>query len=152
MGCASRAFAPQRKRTSVSSTSRYELVPPPAPNTVARPTTLGACHVRLQLSTLCVPKATRASFPARKFISLVDLEQLKMPSRLGPGFRFRRNPSAARSSASAHVAGRSDPPSRTSGSVSRTYPWAFFGCTIETRLSRRELVVWTNLEEAGAEV
>src|SRR5260221_550347 len=64
MGCASRAFAPQRKRTSVSSTSRYELVPPPAPNTVARPTTLGACHVRLQLSTLWLPKATRASFEA----------------------------------------------------------------------------------------
>jgi hypothetical protein len=38
------------------STSSYELVPPPAPKTVARPTTLGACQVRLQLSTLFVPK------------------------------------------------------------------------------------------------
>ena len=54
-----------RRTTSVSSTSSYELVPPPAPKTVARPTTLGACHVRLQLSTLLDPKPTRASFPAR---------------------------------------------------------------------------------------
>ena len=84
IGCASRAFDPQRKTTSVSSTSRYELVPPPAPNTVARPTTLGACHVRLQLSMLFVPNAARASFCARKFTSLVDFEQEKMPSASGP--------------------------------------------------------------------
>ncbi len=45
-----------------SSTSRYELVPPPAPNTVVRPTTLGACQVRLQLSMLLVPSASRANF------------------------------------------------------------------------------------------
>ena len=35
-----------------------------APNTVARPTTLGACHVRLQLSMLLLPMATRHSFCA----------------------------------------------------------------------------------------
>ena len=47
---------------SVSSASRYELVPPPAPNTVVRPTTLGACQVRLQLSMLFEPSATRTNF------------------------------------------------------------------------------------------
>ena len=47
---------------SVSSISRYELVPPPAPNTVASPATLGACHVRLQLSMLLLPTTVRANF------------------------------------------------------------------------------------------
>ena len=47
---------------SASSTSRYELVPPPAPNTVVRPTTLGACQVRLQLSMLFEPRTARANF------------------------------------------------------------------------------------------
>ena len=42
-----------------------ELVPPPAPKTVARPTTLGACQVRLQESMLLVPTATRTNFWAR---------------------------------------------------------------------------------------
>ena len=46
----------------MSSISPYELVPPPAPNTVARPTTLGACQVRLQLSMLLLPTTTRANF------------------------------------------------------------------------------------------
>src|SRR5262249_9207177 len=32
--------------TLASSISRYELVPPPAPNTAARPATLGACQGR----------------------------------------------------------------------------------------------------------
>jgi hypothetical protein len=65
IGCASRAFEPHRRTTSVSSTSRYELVPPPAPKTVARPTTLGACQVRLQLSMLLEPIAARMNFCAR---------------------------------------------------------------------------------------
>jgi hypothetical protein len=47
---------------SVFSTSSYELVPPPAPKTVVRPTTLGACQVRLQLSMLLLPITTRANF------------------------------------------------------------------------------------------
>jgi hypothetical protein len=64
MGCVSRAFEPQSRMTSVSSTARYELVPPPAPNTVARPTTLGACQVRLQLSMLFVPITERTNFCA----------------------------------------------------------------------------------------
>jgi hypothetical protein len=64
MGCVSRAFDPHRRMTSVSSTSRYELVPPPAPKTVARPATLGACQVRLQLSMLLLPTTARASFCA----------------------------------------------------------------------------------------
>ena len=51
--------------TSVSSISRYDDVPPPAPNTVARPTTLGACQVRLHESMLLEPMTWRASFCAR---------------------------------------------------------------------------------------
>jgi hypothetical protein len=65
IGCVSRAFDPHRRMTSVSSISLYELVPPPAPKTVARPTTLGACQVRLQLSTLFEPMTTRANFWVR---------------------------------------------------------------------------------------
>ena len=78
------------------SASSYEEVDPPAPNTVARPTTLGACHVRLQLSMLFVPNATRLSLPARKLTSLVDFEQLNVPSASGPPvFMLRMKPSAA---------------------------------------------------------
>jgi hypothetical protein len=50
--------------TCASSTSRYEEVPPPAPKTVARPTTLGACQVRLQLSMLLEPIVARMNFCA----------------------------------------------------------------------------------------
>src|SRR4051812_44388875 len=64
IGCASRAFDPHRNTTSVFSASSYEEVEPPAPNTVARPTTLGACQVRLQLSMLLEPNADRASLDA----------------------------------------------------------------------------------------
>src|SRR3954449_3441631 len=106
--------------TSVSSTSRYELVPPPAPNTVARPTTLGACQVRLQLSMLFVPMTTRVNFWVMKFTSLVALEQLNSPNAFGlPAARTASKPLAARSSASSHVAGRSAPFARTIGCVSR---------------------------------
>src|SRR3954470_9237796 len=119
IGCASRAFDPHRNTTSVFSASSYEEVDPPAPNTVARPTTLGACHVRLQLSMLLLPKATRASFEARKFTSLLDLEHEKIPIAFWPFLsRLRLNPSAALSSASSHVAWRNAPFSRTSGWVS----------------------------------
>jgi len=45
---------------SVFSISSYELVPPP--KTVARPTTLGACQVRLQLSMLLLPMTERVNF------------------------------------------------------------------------------------------
>ena len=65
MGWASRAFEPHRRIRSVVSISSYEEVPPPAPNTVARPTTEGACQVRLQLSTLCEPITTLVNFCAR---------------------------------------------------------------------------------------
>src|SRR3954466_5516148 len=116
IGCASRAFDPQRNTTSVFSASSYEEVDPPAPNTVARPTTLGACHVRLQLSMLLLPNATRASFDARKLTSLLDFEQEKMPRAFGPFFEMLRlNPSAARSRASSQLAWRSTPFSRTRG-------------------------------------
>src|SRR5579872_4477455 len=120
MGCVSRAFEPQSRITLVSSISRYELVPPPAPNTVARPATLGACQVRLQLSTLLQPTTTRANFCARKLSSFVVLEQLNRPNALGPPASIAaRIPVAARSSASSQVAGRSSAPSRTNGRVMR---------------------------------
>ena len=64
MGCVSRALLPHRKMTSVFSASSYEDVPPPAPKTVARPTTEGACQVRLQLSMLLLPTAVRMNFIA----------------------------------------------------------------------------------------
>ena len=80
IGCVSRALLPHRTIRSVSSTSRYELVPPPAPNTVARPATLGACHVRLQLSMLLLPSTVRLNFWAAKLTSLVAFEQLKVPN------------------------------------------------------------------------
>jgi hypothetical protein len=69
---------------SVCSASSYELVPPPAPKTVARPTTLGACQVRLQLSMLLLPRAWRMNFCAAKFISFVAFEQLNRPTPLPP--------------------------------------------------------------------
>src|SRR2546430_5908392 len=120
MGCVSRAFEPHKKTTSVSSASRYELGPPPAPNTVARPTTLGACQVRLQLSTLFVPSTTRANFCVAKFSSFVAFEQLKSPV-IAPSSSALRKPAAARSSASSQLASRSAPSSRTSGLVRRTF-------------------------------
>src|ERR1700748_3770057 len=104
IGCASRAFDPQRKTKSVCSASSYELVEPPAPRMVVRPTTEGACQVRLQLSTLLLPNTCRAIFDARKFTSFVDFEQLKIPVAVRPVSRkFRRKPSAARSRASSQV-------------------------------------------------
>src|ERR1700704_6418202 len=109
--------------TSVSSISRYELVPPPAPNTLARPATLGACHVRLQLSMLLLPSTARENFCAAKLTSLVAFEQLKTPNVAGPCAAFAAwNPATVRSRASSQLAGRSDPPleSRTRGWVSRT--------------------------------
>src|SRR3954464_8973018 len=124
IGCVSRALLPHRTIRSVSSTSRYEDVPPPAPNTVARPATLGACHVRLQLSMLLLPRTARLNFCAAKLTSLVAFEQLKVPNVVGPCAAFAAlNPAAARSSASSHVAGRSSPPfvSLTRGWVSLTY-------------------------------
>jgi hypothetical protein len=92
------------------------------PNTVARPATLGACQVRLQLSMLFEPMTTRANFWAAKFISFVLFEQLKSPNDVGPWRSTTAlKPVAARSSASAHDARRSGAPrrSRTSGWVTR---------------------------------
>ena len=79
IGWVSRAFEPQRRTTSVSSISRYELVPPPAPKMVARPATDGACQVLLQLSMLLLPRTVRLNFWAAKFTSLVAFEQEKQP-------------------------------------------------------------------------
>src|SRR5205823_3348889 len=89
----------------------------PAPNTVARPTTLGACQVRLQLSMLLERSATLENFCAAKLSSLVVFEQLKTPV-IFPASIAARKPAVARSSASAQLATLSSPPSRTSGCVS----------------------------------
>jgi len=106
--------------TFASSTSRYEVVPPPAPKTAARPATLGACQVLLQLSMLLLPTAVRMNFWAAKFTSLVAFEQLNMPKEVGPcRSMMPRIPLAAQSSACSQVAGRSFPFSRMRGSVSR---------------------------------
>src|SRR5581483_10073172 len=89
---------------------------------VVRPTTEGACQVRLHESTLLLPKTCRAIFDARKLTSLVDLEQEKIPVAVLPfSCRLRRNPSAARSRASSQEAGRRTPLSRTRGWVRRGY-------------------------------
>src|SRR3989440_8405226 len=108
--------------TFVSSASRYDEVPPPAPNTVARPATLGACQVLLQLSMLLLCITTRVNFWAMKFISLVVLEQLNMPKECGPCCRAASKPEEALASASSQEAGRRRPPSLTSGSVRRRRP------------------------------
>src|SRR5688572_16868329 len=123
IGCVSRALLPHRTIRSVSSTSRYELVPPPAPNTVARPATLGACQVRLQLSMLLLPSTARLNFWAAKLTSLVAFEHENTPKVVGPLAAFAAwKPATTRSSASSQLAGRNWAPfeSRTSGWVSRT--------------------------------
>ena len=108
IGCVSRALLPHRTIRSVSSASRYELVPPPAPNTVARPATIGACQVRLQLSMLLLPRTARLNFWAAKLTSLVAFEQLKTPNVVGPCCAFAAwKPATIRSSASSQLAGRS---------------------------------------------
>ena len=67
--------------------------------------------MRLQESMLFVPMAVRMSFWAMKFISFVAFEHEKHPTASGPrSATVRRKPSAARSSASSHEAGRSRPP------------------------------------------
>src|SRR6266850_3245796 len=150
MGWVSRAFEPHRMMRSVSSASRYDEVPPPAPNTVARPATLGACQVRLQLSMLLLCMTARVNFWAMKFISLVVLEQLNMPNALGPLSLAAAKPAAARVSASSQDAGRSRPPSLTSGSVRRRRPSPMTKKHYRRRLMRRiprrqALDWWRNL-------
>src|SRR5262249_50096003 len=84
IGGVPRAVLLPRTSTAGSSISWYELVPPPAPNTVARPATLGACQVRLQLSMLLLPSTARPNFCAAKLTSLVAFEHEKMPNVVGP--------------------------------------------------------------------
>jgi hypothetical protein len=65
------------------------------------------------------PMAERTNFWARKFTSFDAFEQLNIPKeRVASASRARASPAAATSSASSQLAGRSDPFSRTSGSVS----------------------------------
>ena len=67
--------------------------------------------MRLQLSTLFVPMATRVNFWATKFISLVVFEQLNMPKACGPfAATTLRKPAAARSHGASPGAGRRSPP------------------------------------------
>src|SRR5689334_434485 len=82
IGCGARAFEPHSRIRSVCSISSYDDVPPPAPNTVARPTTLGACQVRLQESMLFDPITCRANLPARKFISFDAFEHENIPKEV----------------------------------------------------------------------
>ena len=62
IGCASVVLEPINKRTSALSKSSTVLVGEPLPNIVARPATLGACHVRLQPSILLLPMIVRINF------------------------------------------------------------------------------------------
>src|SRR5262249_47484343 len=87
---------------------------------------LGACQVRLQLSTLFVLKTTRANFCVAKFSSFVAFEQEKTPVR-APAPSALRKPAAARSSASSQLASRSSPFSRTRGVVSLACLLAMLG-------------------------
>jgi hypothetical protein len=81
--------------------------------------TVGACHVRLQLSMLLLPRTTRANFCAMKLSSFVALEQLKRPNEAPPWREtVASNPLAARSIASSQLARRRDPESRTRGCAS----------------------------------
>ena len=93
IGCASRAFDPQRRTTSVSSTSgRSSCRRPPRILSSDRrrwERVRSGCSCRC----CCCRTATRASFCARKFTSFVDFEQLKIPIASGPcASRLRRNP------------------------------------------------------------
>ena len=97
---------------------------------MARPTTLGACQVRLQESMLLVPITARANFCTMKFSSLVDLEHEKNPMASGPYASLTDwKPAAARASASSHDAVRKTPLSRTIGSVIRVR--GAYSCRLE---------------------
>jgi hypothetical protein len=64
------------------------------------------------------PITERANFCARKFTSFEAFEQLNIPNeRVASCARARASPVAAKSSASSHSAGRSEPFSRIRGSV-----------------------------------
>ncbi len=59
-----RIGSPEQNDVSLLDLTVRRPVPPPAPNTVARPATLGACQVRLQLSIWLQPITTRTNFCA----------------------------------------------------------------------------------------
>jgi hypothetical protein len=76
--------------------------------------------VRLHESMLFDPITERTNFCARKLTSFEAFEQLNIPNERVVSVAFARpSPAAATSSASSQLAGRSDPFSRTIGSVSR---------------------------------
>ena len=64
-GCDSVVFEPVTSRKSEPASSSMEFDMAPLPTMTARPATVGACQVRLQLSMLFVPIATRANFCIR---------------------------------------------------------------------------------------
>ena len=61
-GWASVMLEPITKKSLALSKSAKELVIAPEPNAVARPATVGACHVRAQWSMLFVLNTARKSF------------------------------------------------------------------------------------------
>ena len=115
------AFDPHITMTSVSSISAYDEVPPPAPNTVARPTTRGSVS-----SAVAGVDVVGADHRPGELLG----DEVHLVGRLRAGEEARsrwppcvsrvvRKPSAARPSASSQRAGRSSPLSRTRGCVSR---------------------------------
>src|SRR5688500_12991296 len=93
---------------------------------------------------LFVPHATRASFGATKFTSLVDFELLKTQRASAPRrSRLRQEHSAARSSASSQVAGRRASAARTRGSVRRGYGRAEGRCLMPVVYARPDLAYKT---------
>ena len=112
-----RVGAPQDHQVGVLRLP-YDRVPPPAPNTVVRPTTLGS----VSSAVAGVDVVAAHHHPGELLGQVVHLvgglraaEHAERVAAAAP-----RNPAAARSSASSQLAGRSPPLSRTSGSVSRT--------------------------------
>jgi len=78
--------------------------------------------VRLHESMLLVPNASLANFWAAKFISLVAFEHENKPTPVGPRVSsVFLKPTVALSRACSQLAGRSTPPSRTMGVVSRCF-------------------------------
>ena len=64
-GCDSVVLEPVTSRKSEPASSSIEFDIAPLPTMTARPATVGACQVRLQLSMLLVPIATLANFCIR---------------------------------------------------------------------------------------
>ena len=118
-GWASIMFVPIQKNILALLNSANEFVIAPEPNEVARPATVGACHVRAQWSMLFVPTTERNSFCIWYESSLVLRAQLTPASASGPlSAIICLNLSATRSKASSHEAFLNAPFSFINGEVS----------------------------------